>query len=316
MSDSRSDWCGYEWPADCDRVEIQTADPIHQSCYIRDSVEDAERCVWHVDPGETDEKTVEALANARAPAEITEKTSPYTELLDGAILPGIPLNGAITFENTALQGADLTDVNLSDADLRGAGLSDADLRRDSLRRADLRGTTFAGVELDQRTQIGRRCPRGLDVFDYDKLAQSYHELKTAFSDQGLSQRGRDVRFLEQVARRREAWERGQYLTWAGSILSHGLTRYGTRVWPVLIWTGLVLALPTVWYALGPAPAEGWEGGPLYYSVVTFVTAPPHPFETSGGWAVSLTRTIILVQTYLGTTLIILLGYVLGSRDRI
>jgi hypothetical protein len=58
----------------------------------------------------------------------------------------------------------------------------------------------------------------------------------------------------------------------------------------------------------------WEGGALYYSVSTFVAVPPHPPSEIDGIKGAVTSLIVLFETYLGTTFIILLGYVLGNRD--
>jgi hypothetical protein len=102
------------------------------------------------------------------------------------------------------------------------------------------------------------------------------------------------------------------LTWFGGVLSRYLTGYGTRPAYVLGWTALILLVTTLWFTFGPSPSEGCRGGPLYYSVVTFVTAPPHPPTEVG----PITRAIVLGETYVGTALIVLLGYVLGTRDRI
>jgi hypothetical protein len=80
-----------------------------------------------------------------------------------------------------------------------------------------------------------------------------------------------------------------------------------------LWTAAIVLLTTALFALGPAPPDGgWQGGPFYYSVVTFVTAPPHP--PKGVWIV--TQAAVLIETYLGTALIVLLGYVLGTRERV
>lgn len=146
MNASRSDWCGYEWPADCERVDIHTDDPTHQSCCIRKPVDDAERCVWHVDPAETDEKTIDALADARVPDEIAAQTWPVGELLDGAVLRGLTLENSIVFGDTALRGTDL-----SGADLEGAALTDADLQDATLTEAVLVGADLTDADLTRST---------------------------------------------------------------------------------------------------------------------------------------------------------------------
>lgn len=146
MNTPRSDCCGYEWPADCERVERQSDRPMQQSCCIRDSVEDTERCVWHADLAETDEKMVEALADARVSEEISTQTRLYDELLDGAVLRGVQL-GNIDFGSTALRGADLSGVSLRDADLSGANLYGADLSGAFLPGANLSEADLLGADL-------------------------------------------------------------------------------------------------------------------------------------------------------------------------
>jgi hypothetical protein len=106
--------------------------------------------------------------------------------------------------------------------------------------------------------------------------------------------------------------RTQFFTAVGGTLSRFLTGYGTRPLYVLFWTAAIVLVTTTLFAFGPAPANGWEGGPLYYSVVTFVTAPPHPPMGAG----VVTRAVVLLETYMGTALIVLLGYVLGTRERV
>jgi hypothetical protein len=113
---------------------------------------------------------------------------------------------------------------------------------------------------------------------------------------------------------RDSQIRTQFTTWIGGVLSRLLTGYGTRPTFVLGWTGLILVLTTAWFELGPVPS-GLEGGPLYYSVVTFVTSPPHPIQEVGEVGM-ITEIIVLLETYIGTTLIVLLGYVLGNRERV
>lgn len=104
----------------------------------------------------------------------------------------------------------------------------------------------------------------------------------------------------------------QFLRSVGGTLSRWLTGYGTRPSYIFLWTMCIVVGTTVLFALGPKPVGGWEGGPLYYSVVTFVTSPPHPPRGAG----TVTRAVVLGETYFGTALIVLLGYVLGTRERI
>lgn len=188
------------------------------------------------------------------------------------------------------------------------------------------------------------CPNPSDPDEYNQLAQGYHELKEALSKEGLSRLGRRARALEQQARTAEAWRRfrgqlrarveqlrtpdgwrqwlippwpdpevrTQLLTSVGGTLSRLLAGYGTRPLYTVLWTVLIIGVTSVWFAVGPTPTHGWRGGPLYYSVVTFVTAPPHPPDGVG----MVTQATVLGETYLGTALIVLLGYVLATREQV
>jgi hypothetical protein len=253
------------------------------------------------------------------------------------------------FSNTDLRMTNLhksktLPTELSRTDLRGLNLSEQDLSGGNLSRADLRDVDMVGMSANQGTTVGRMRTGLSTPEQYDQLAQAYHEFKNALSDEGLSQRARQARALEQQARTAEAWARvkeqfrervrllqtvkgacqcvlppwpkpeirTQFLTAVGGSLSRYLTGYGTRPFYVFLWTAAIILMTTGLFALGPTPQGGWQGGPLYYSVVTFVTAPPHPPRQV--WTV--TQATVLVETYLGTALIVLLGYVLGTRERV
>jgi uncharacterized protein YjbI with pentapeptide repeats len=275
-------------------------------------------------------------------AEFPDASLEYAEFPDaflrGAEFPDANLRDA-GFPNALLQFAEFPDASLWNADL-----SDADLSGVNLSGADLRGVDMTGTTANQGTTVGRMCTELSSPEEYDQLAQAYHELKEALSEEGLSQRARQARALEQQARTAEAWERfkhqsservrrlpipykprqwlwppwpspeirTQFFTAVGGTLSRGLTGYGTRPLYVLVWTAVIVLVTTALFAFGPTPDGGWTGGPLYYSIVTFVTAPPHPPKQVG----ALTRAVVLLETYLGTALIVLLGYVLGTRERV
>ncbi|MBB6647501.1 pentapeptide repeat-containing protein [Halobellus ruber] len=136
--------------------------------------------------------------------------------LSGADLWGVDLSGA-TLADADLSAADLRKADLPVANLRGADLSEADLRyadlseKDlsgvTLSQADIRGTTLEGLSANQGTTVGKMCPDPASPAEYDALAQAYHDLKEALSDEGLSQRARRARGLERQARTAEAWAR-------------------------------------------------------------------------------------------------------------
>jgi uncharacterized protein YjbI with pentapeptide repeats len=295
-------------------------------------------------------------------AELTEADLYHADLsaanLEAAALSEANLRGAdlpeADLEDANLSEADLRFADLSEADLRGADLPEADLRfadlsgRNlsgvNLSQADLRGVEFEGASANQQTRVGKICSNPSDPDEYDRLAQGYHELKEALSEEGLSQLSRRARALEQQARTAEAWRRSrgqlrarvgqlrtpdgwrqwlippwpdpevrtQFLTSVGGTLSRLLTGYGTRPVYIFLWTVFIIGMTTALFAVGATPAGGWEGGPLYYSVVTFVTAPPHPPDGVG----TLTQATVLGETYLGTALTVLLGYVLATREQV
>ncbi len=128
---SPPDRCGYAWRRDAgDR-------PDHAACCYRETPPGTDRCVWHA---RSDEKrSTEALAAARAPAAVRDRTAPYGEILDGATPTGLP---GEDYVRTALRGADL-----SEAPLRGVDLSGADLAAATLSGAYLKGATLSGADL-------------------------------------------------------------------------------------------------------------------------------------------------------------------------
>lgn len=260
------------------------------------------------------------------------------------------------FEACSLRGTDLADANLRGADLIRADLPNADLIRAFFHKADLtdanlRGADLTGVDLTEavlegirvngatragktrrmalrdripllkghrRDQIpllkgGHRAESlAMDPSDWDAVARSYHNLKVAFSDHGLVGKARDMHFLERRARgleskaaseRLNGWVTPGYL---GSLASRWLTGYGVRVGRLALVMLLLLVGGALWYANGEIDDS------VYYSVHTFTTNPPDdPPEGE-----RVTRWIAMIQTFFGTVLVVLLGYVLGNREQV
>jgi hypothetical protein len=77
----------------------------------------------------------------------------------------------------------------------------------------------------------------------------------------------------------------------------------------LAWLVGILLFTTVWYRVMEVRPSLMES--LYYSVVTLTTAPPGPMPGNGG----LTTWIATIETFVGTFLTVLLGYVLGNREQ-
>jgi uncharacterized protein YjbI with pentapeptide repeats len=365
MAETPAGKCGYTWPEDHEVGD----DPDHQSCCWRDALDDTDRCAWHADPDETDEKTIDALRDARVDADVREQTSPYGELLDGAILKGIELEDELLLDRVALRDADLSDadlggadlsdadllradlsdahvgfadlsdagleeINLTDADLSDASLGDADLSDADLFRADLsdaflfhtdlsntdlRGVTvtdtdFREAEMENVAVSGAtsvdtlREENDFDSADWDATARAYHNLKTAFSDHGLVGKARDMHVHERDARRSEveASEGQRNTRYLGSLASRYFTGYGVRPATLALWMLGLFAVSTLWYLVS---LDGSHLSNVSYSVLAFTVAPPR--VPSG----SLTQFVVMVETFFGTLSIVLLGYVLGNRER-
>lgn len=147
MGESPPDRCGYEWPTDCERSDIQLEDAYLPSCCVRETAaKDSDRCIWHANSEEVGNKTVETLTEVRTPKEIRERNRPINELLDGAILQGCDLDD-FQLNKISLRGADLTSTELGNSDLKKSDLSDANLSHISLVEANLTNTRLLRVEL-------------------------------------------------------------------------------------------------------------------------------------------------------------------------
>lgn len=246
----------------------------------------------------------------------------YLADLSGADLQEADLSGAI------LEEIDLSEANLYLADLSEANLYRADLSGANLRDANLSGTNLfevnlSGVALSWATQIE---PEFIDIKEmasqlyglgdsetpgmWDAVARMNHELKTAYSANGLVGQARKYRVRERLARRNEAKAEGGltgYSAWLGSLLSRIVTGYGVQ----LRWVGTLMLLIYLVSAAVYWRAGMEVGESLYYSIVTFTTAPPAP-PPSG----LITQVTAMGETFGGTLLIVLLGYVLGNREQV
>ncbi len=134
--------CGYTYPPD----HVVGDSPDRQSCCNRQSVTDADRCVWHVDPDQTDYKTIENLRLLQGSGDHRALNKRFGGLLDGAVLVGMELN-PLSFENTSLRGANLRNTNLAGANLNAANLTEADLNEANLASASLEKADFTRANL-------------------------------------------------------------------------------------------------------------------------------------------------------------------------
>lgn len=272
----------------------------------------------------------------------------YRATLSEANLRGADLSKAnlylATLSEANLRGADLSEANLREADLSKANLREADLSGSDLVNATLTDVVLwdatlsetllsRGTEFDppkQRIRQYAENPNPLSTsrrrYDaiagatprrrYDAIARANHELRTAYSENGLVKQARDARVRERKARRNEARVEGGRLSrgtgaYLLSCVSQGFTGYGVQLLPVVVvMSALFLGSATVYTIWGGMPVEK----SLYYSIVTFTTSPPQsPSEAGFGLFPAL---VAGVETIAGTTAIIFLGYVLGTRERV
>ena len=268
------------------------------------------------------------------PGDIKPDTDLSTADLSKAYLVGADLRSA-NLSGANLGSANLSEANLYNADLSEAILSGADLSNATIDRANLLNAeliatdlsdaslidiTLGGATFSRRTnfdppikQIEKKAADMDEVTEedfQDIVARMNHELREAYSENGLLGRARKARVRERRARRREAkaeegW--GGTVAWGGSLLSSIFTGYGVRLTPVIGWMLALyfLSAGVYWHVGGMA----WDRS-LYYSIVTFTTAPP---EAPPSYITSI---VAGIETFAGTAAIIFLGYVLGSRERI
>lgn len=218
-------------------------------------------------------------------------------------------------------GAILNRTDFTEANLLGANFSDAYLLGTDFSEANLLGTNFSGASLNRDTKINRSLEnmkqdykKSADKFEkssmWGGIARLNGELKTVHSENGLVGQARKFYIEERRARRREAKAEGGLTgsaSWIGSLLSRVLTGYGVQLrWVVGIML-LIFFISTAVYWVGDMGVRN----SLYYSIVTFTTAPPS--QPQGSLIMEVTA---MAETFLGTLYIILLGYVLGQREQV
>ncbi|WP_049935449.1 pentapeptide repeat-containing protein [Haloplanus natans] len=297
-----------------------------------------ERCVWHADTTDKPKtelvKTIENGDLHGAVARRSDLTSisfPEDVGLVAADLSGVNLEDAnlprADLDDADLSGGNITDADLSGADLEntdlsGATLEDADLSGANLTAADLRraylhNTALADATLARNTRIDAPSEQLLrDLTDtdvseqqqYDRIARVNHELRVAYSANGLTGRARTARVRERKARRREARAEGGrgWLAYLWSCGSQLFTGYGIQLrWIATMMVVLWLLSAAVYWDSGMAPRRS-----LYYSIVTFTTSPPD--TPPSGFATAVAG----FETFAGTAAIVFLGYVLGTREQV
>jgi uncharacterized protein YjbI with pentapeptide repeats len=253
--------------------------------------------------------------------------------LKEADLPGANLRMAdlseSSLDSSDISGADLFRANCNRTDFANADLSDANLTGAVLSAALLPETDFSGASVAEISLDGVKISRGTafdqpanqitidedEDSDLDKskkygiIARVNHELKNAYSNNGLVERARDARFRERKARRKEAHAAGGirgYITFLESIISMVVTGYGVRLrWIFATMLAIYISSSYFYIVQGMSVYEG-----LYYSIITFTTSPP--WSPPSG----ISSAVAGIETIVGTTAIIFLGYVLGTRERV
>ena len=263
----------------------------------------------------------------------------YDADLSGADVRGVDLSEAdlgvvdlsrMNLIHTDLSGAYLAEADLSQADLRGADLSGADLGAADLSEADLRDADLSETYLGEVTLTGVTLSRGTELDPprdaieahyededtdiseeriEDEIARVNNQLKDEYSRNGLLSQGRNARARTRKARRKEIYAEEEWRSreWLLSRLASIFSGYGIKLRPVIGWMLVlyIMSAGVYWYAGG----MDWDRS-LYYSIVTFTTAPP---ETPPNYVTSI---VAGIETFAGTAAIIFLGYVLSSRERI
>lgn len=255
--------------------------------------------------------------------------------------------------DSSVEKTDFNKANLTKVNLRNATLSDVTLTNTTLSELEIDRTTtiksitkppkqgiirralnrisIQGVretiptrrperpskqEIKERISSVRQRTLGRDksdqnpdeLYEWDGVARACHKLKEEFNESGCIGRARQFHVEERRARRHEAKiENGlansQY--WRLTLLGL-VTGYGIRLRRILSSIIFIFIISTAAYYFA-----GVRQG-LLYSIITFTTSPPG--QTPYDYPIFI-RFIAGLETFVGTLLIVLLGFVLGNRER-
>lgn len=237
-------------------------------------------------------------------------------------------DGHIDFRNTTFKSdgrgeIDFWAAKLTNGDFRNADFGETNLREVELTGADLRGANVKDVSVSGSTTCKRLYePQKPDIPEWSKdsnarvhaarwsgTAQTYHDLKTVFSNHGLVSKARSMYLQERRARRLEIKVANgrfnpQYL---GSRLSQIFTGYGVQIQNLVFWMLTLFIFSTVMYV--NTGVRDTLMANISYSVLAFTVAPPEVPE--GVWM----QFMMMIETFFGTLSTVLLGYILGNRER-
>ena len=268
----------------------------------------------------------------------------------GANLMGANLSDSI-LQNVDFSDADIQDANLMDVDARGATFEAANLENASLVRANLRNANLvdtklyevafsdtwinAGTDLGDRTIYEKEHDLEIDrdhqsVERDEAAAWTYRALEQLARENALPKRTREFYVREKDARRRSAWELGDYQRAIKAEASRWVMEYGSNPWRIVSFSTIVILLSAFLYPIAggiedtagevaityslddptEAPLSYLTSvylTSLYFSVVTFATLGYGDIRPVGAWG----RGLATVETILGSLLIALLVFVLS-----
>ena len=250
-------------------------------------------------------------------ANLAEADFTYADLSEGD-LRGAGFSGT-DFLYTDLTGADLRDTALSGMNLRGAYITDADLRGANVNDVLMSATTTCN-RLYEGYDASRYLPRPIQraatnsnfsVKEWDDTVRAYNEIKTAFSENALTGKAQKMHVGERRARSYQAKKAGGWFSWdyLSTLPSRFITGYGVRLRTLMFWMLLLFIGPTTVYL--HAGIRDTTSEIITYSVLAFTVAPPPPLPPG-----TFVQIVVMIQTFFGTLSTVLLGYILGNRERI
>ncbi|ERH13657.1 MAG: hypothetical protein J07HB67_02701, partial [halophilic archaeon J07HB67] len=164
VSEVPPEFCGYEWPADCERfnydddwVTVDEGDSHQQTTCVRETLPDTDRCAWHALPDETKSKTVKKLQKSRVPTEIRAEGE-LSESLNGSVLTDMDISKEVKLAGVLAQGSELSGACLNNSDLSDADLNYANLSNAELIGANLSETSLIGANLSKTKFLDADLP--------------------------------------------------------------------------------------------------------------------------------------------------------------
>ena len=171
---------------------------------------------------------------------------------------------------SALDRAQIKDINLEGTDMRNCGLTDTDLRGSSLFRIVITGSDVEYARIDNIVSYEIEG-------DFKRAQDVYRNLKNTFRNNGAHNRASYFSIRESKMSRKMMAQEKNYGIWALLYFYEIISGYGesplrvfmTTISAILIFSAIFASMPE-----GLENVEGQNISPtdyLYYSVVTFTT---------------------------------------------